>query len=225
MPPASPSYDAPDSLRAPGRRRHSAQPVRPADPSCRPLRGRHWRAQAPSGRRHGDRGRVHVRDGRARLRDRRARPARRPGALDRDRDTVRVRGHPPRASAGGPSGSVHQSRCPGPQALEGRGLLARLPPRNEPWPRLRALRGADPGGRDHGLGLAGLHRRQARRGLRVRHRLRRGPLRADAGWAKAHRRHGRLENQGPGRDGRADGADSRCDVGRARHPLPDGNRG
>ena len=151
-------------------------------------------------------------------------PARRPGALDRDRHALRVRDRPARSSAGRPGRGVHQPHRPRARPLEGRGLLARLPAGNEPGPGLRALRRADPGRGHHGLGVAGLHRRQARGGVRLRDRLRRRPLCPHAGRAQAGGSDGRLAEPRPGRDGGPDGAHRGRDVRRARHPLPDDDR-
>ena len=60
---------------------------------------------------------------------------------------------------------------PGPRRGAGDGLRLGLPARAQPRPRLRALRGPDPRRRDHRLGVAGLHRGQARGRPVVRGRL------------------------------------------------------
>ena len=93
----------------------------------------------------------------------------------------RLRRRPAR-SRRSPTGSRHSvSRiAPGPARVARRGVRLGLRCSGQPRPRLRAVRRADPGRRDHGLGLAGLHRRQARGRARLRDRLGRRALRADA---------------------------------------------
>ena len=77
--------------------------------------------------------------------------------------------------------------APGPGARRRRGLRLRPAARRQPGARLHALRRADPRRRDHGLGGAGLHRGQARGRARLRGRLGRRALPADARRAAARR--------------------------------------
>ena len=109
----------------------------------------------------------------------------------------------------------------GPRAGRGEGLWSGLPARGQPRPRLRALRRADPGRRDHGLGLAGADRRQAGDRPRLRGRDRRGALRDPARRQEADRSAGADPRQGQPGDGRGDDR-RRPDAGdEPRHPLRD----
>ena len=224
MPRASSTYDAPDHLRAPGGRRHGAQPwllpILPAVLSAGATGGRRRPAGVVTGIvvafTFATVALVYVIDG--------------VGLPD---DLVRwiaigtlfvfgiVLLVPPLADRV----EAFISRIvPGPARAKGEGFWPGFLLGNEPGPGLRALRRPDPGGGHHGLGLARLHRRQAGGGVRLRDRLRRRAACPHAWRAQAGGSDGLLEEPRPGRDGGPDGAHRSRDGRRARHPLPDDHR-
>ena len=218
------SHGIADDLRARRRRRHGTVPVRAAGPAGRALGRHHRRAPPPARRGDRDRRLLHVRDGGAGLRDRRSRPARRPGALDRDRHAGRVRRRPSGPVARGPGRGARQpARARSAPGRRGRVRLW-LPAWSQPRARLRALRGADPRRRDHRVGVAGLHRGQARGRAVVRGRLGPGALRADPRRQAARRPMAPVARPGADGDGSATGGDRSRHVRRPRHPVPDRDR-
>ena len=102
--------------------------------------------------------------------------------------------------------------APGPARVGGDGFGSGLAARRQPRPRLHALRRADPRRRDHGLRRAGLHRRQARGGARLRGRLRRRALPADARRPPVVDRLQPAARLGPGGDRGGDDAGRGGDV-------------
>ena len=86
------------------------------------------------------------------------------------------------------------------------------------------MRRADPRRRDHRLRLAGLHRRQARRRVRLRARLGHRALRADARRPQARRPAEADPGLGPGGDRRGDGARRGRDDRQPRPQVPKRDR-
>ena len=122
-------------------------------------------------------------------------------------------------------GVAHAARAARARRAARRRLRLRLPARPEPRARLRALRRADPGRRHHGLCLAGLHRRPARRCALVQRRQRAGALRADARRPPRDRAAGAPQRALPAGDGRRDDRRRGGHGDRARHPLREPHRG
>ena len=96
--------------------------------------------------------------------------------------------------------------------------------RRQPRPRLRPLRRPDPGRRDHGLGLAAVHRRAPRGRAQLRDRLGRGPLRPDARRPPPGGAAGPPRARPADGDGRGDGRRRPGDAGRIRHQVPEPDR-
>ena len=113
------------------------------------------------------------------------------------------------------------------RALLGRArgrVRLRAPRRRQPRLRLRALRGPDPGRRDHRLGGPGLHPRQPGGRARLLARLGRRPLRADPRRAAGHRPPRRLSGPDPDGDGRGDGGGRGADGRRPRRQVRERDR-
>ncbi len=213
-----------DAVRVRRRRGHRPFALRaPGAPRGAGGRG-HGRAPPPPGRRGWSGGLVHLRHGRPRLRDRRPGPAQRPAADPRDRHARRLRPAPAGAASGGPGRGlgVQPHARAGPH--RGRRVRVGVDPRRQPGPRLRTLRGADPGGRDHRLGGAGLHRRQAGGRAGLRGRLGRGPVPVHGLRPAPDRSPLRPPGPDPDRPGCGDGGGRGRDGGRSRPALPERDR-
>ena len=186
---------------------------------------RHGRGAAAARDRHRARALVHVRDRRARLCDRRAGASGRPPARRRDRGARRVRNRAGGPPALGTRGSRALPARPDRTGLaRRRWILVRPALGRQPRPGLRAVRGADPGRRDHRVRVAAVLRRAAGRGSGVRDRSGGRPLRADARRTARHIAAVAAQRACPARDRRGDGLRRRGDGVPARHPVRDGDR-